>query len=293
MIRIRSTTIVFYLVTALATGSLCPVGGAVAQEPVAAIDVTYIGNEGFLIEAAGKKILVDALSRWGATGDAVISYETRQLMEGAKPPFDDVDLVLATHSHPDHFDAGAVALHLKNNPRALFVSTPQSEELMKEDVKNYDVIKDRVRVEYPDIRDRIEIEHAGIKVELVRLHHGRGRPIQNLGFIIHIGGQRLFHIGDTEAVAIDFRLAGITEEAFDITFIPYWYLSLVRRRDAVRQGIKTSRIIAMHLPPKDMKNSYLDQFGGWPTATKEIVAQFPNAVIFTDELEKKTFPPGD
>ena len=38
-----------------------PAGGVTAKTPQPALDVTYIGNEGFLIQAGGKKVLVDAL----------------------------------------------------------------------------------------------------------------------------------------------------------------------------------------------------------------------------------------
>jgi L-ascorbate metabolism protein UlaG (beta-lactamase superfamily) len=70
------------------------------------LKVTYIGNEGFLIETANKKILSDAL--WGEienTSYEVPSDSLITLMREAKAPFDKIDLISISHKHQDHFNA--------------------------------------------------------------------------------------------------------------------------------------------------------------------------------------------
>ena len=89
-----------------------------ANEPVT---VTFVGNSGFLITVGDTKILIDGLFE-GFPGYALPDDELQQLL-GAEPPFDHLDLILATHDHGDHFSARMVCQHLKNDPEAVFVST--------------------------------------------------------------------------------------------------------------------------------------------------------------------------
>ena len=89
-------------------------------------NVTYIANEGFLIEVGSQKIMIDAIF-----DDRSISYahvpdeETLSLMQASKAPFDDIDLLLVTHSHRDHFSVAPVLEHLKSNPSCVLIGPPQ------------------------------------------------------------------------------------------------------------------------------------------------------------------------
>lgn len=75
--------------------------------------ITYISNEGFMVETAGRKILMDALFG-GFRGNwcDVPDEETKVKMENAESPYDKTDLVTISHRHSDHFDAGIVMKHL-------------------------------------------------------------------------------------------------------------------------------------------------------------------------------------
>ncbi len=75
----------------------------VASPLPAELEITYVANEGFLLAGGGKKVLIDALFDGGIAGYPTIPDELRPSLEQARPPFDGVDLVLATHFHGDHF----------------------------------------------------------------------------------------------------------------------------------------------------------------------------------------------
>ena len=166
--------------------------GPVAAAEVAAgrLRVTYVGNEGFLLESSTKRVLMDALYRDGVAGYVILPAERRQKLEAAAPPFDRIDLILASHFHPDHFDAGAVGTHLSANPGAHFLSTPQAVKLLSE-TAGYSAIKSRVRAVYPGEGERLRAEHNGIVVQVLNLHHGRPSPTENLGFLGEIGGLKI------------------------------------------------------------------------------------------------------
>ena len=49
--------------------------------------ITYVGNEGFLIEGDGSKVMIDAAYRGGVPGYVVIPRERQQKMNYARAPF--------------------------------------------------------------------------------------------------------------------------------------------------------------------------------------------------------------
>jgi L-ascorbate metabolism protein UlaG (beta-lactamase superfamily) len=264
-----------------------PVRHAAAKR--GSVEITYVGNEGFLIEADGKKVLVDAVYREGVEGYVVPPKKRQEKMERAKAPFDKIDLVLATHFHSDHFDAAAVGEHLIHNERALFVSTPQAASRLRSYLGENKQALRRIRSSFPDERRRIRMNHQGIMLQLLNVHHGRGRKIENLGFIFELGGKRFLHLGDSDGNEADFRRNDLHTETLDFAFVPYWYLAYDDRVKTIRGAIHATHIIVMHLPPKGLKESYLTGLGGWEGMKKKVTSHFPNAVFFETEMEKRTF----
>jgi len=254
-----------------------------------AIDVTYVGNEGFLIVAGDKRILVDALYGEGLPGYVLIPDEIREKMEKALPPFQDVDLILATHSHADHFNAQAVANHLENNTRALFISTDQAVAKL-EKLSSWEKIRERVRKLNPPEGKKIQLEWDQIDLEVFFLHHGREIPVQNLGFLIMLENKKLLHVGDTSANQKDFEIYDLVQEQIDIAFIPFWYLTDPDTKKFVPNAIHPKRIVVMHVPPPDAKDEYVDSLGGWEQMLQNIKKDFPESYVFRKEMTTKNFP---
>jgi len=252
------------------------------------LSVTYIGNEGFMIESGGVKVLVDALYRDGVPGYVVIPEERRRLLETAQPPFADVTLILATHYHADHFDPGAVLEHLKASPKTVFLSTPQAVDLMRE-LPDFDTVRGRVRPEHPQEGERVRAERPGLVLHVLNLHHGRERPVQNLGFIIEMRGVKILHVGDTEATVKDFQANLIREEEIDLVFLPYWYLTAGNEK-AIEEAIAPGRIVATHLPPPSDPQGLLQTQGGFEKLAAGIEGRFPKAVVFRQEMETRELP---
>jgi formylglycine-generating enzyme required for sulfatase activity len=210
-------------------------------------------------------------------------------LESGATPFAGVDLALATHHHADHFDAQAVAAHLSRNPQALFISTPQSVEKLKA-VGGFEGIKDRVVAASPGEGERIARAHRGVNVQMLNIHHGRNRPVQNLGFIVEIGGKKLLHIGDSEAEDFVFKNYSLVKDNIDVAFIPYWYFFDSGWKRAVHDQIRAKRLVLMHIPPKvDQFDSQVRKLGGWTKVWAGIKAEFPNAVYFERELVSMAF----
>ena len=264
---------------------------AMVQSPVAttgALEITYLANEGFMIAGGGRKVLIDALFGAGLRGYPVVSTAQRELLEQARAPFADVDAVFATHFHDDHFNAESVLAHLTHNPQAFFFSTNQAADKLKATGK-FDAVKTRIVAQLPKEGERIHSGHRGLHVQLLNIHHGRGRPTENLGFIVEIAGKRILHIGDSEAEAAVFQKYELVKDRIDVAFLPYWYFLEDDKKQAVRAHIQPRHIVLMHLPPDIDGYGGVKKYGGWQRVWPQIKSEFPSAVYFEKELEKKSF----
>ena len=251
------------------------------------VEITYLANEGFLVEAAGKRVLVDALFRAGIKPYLTLPGDVRDKLEQGQKPYDRIDLVLASHFHADHFDPLVVAEHLKNNRTALFISTNQAVGKMKSEVATFAAIQDRVRGEHPKEGERVRLSHRGINLQVLNVHHGRSRPIENLGLIWEMGGRKFLHIGDSEATAADFKSYGVLQDRIDVAFIPYWYLLGEDQKKAVRESINPRHLVLMHIPERSGKDEFMERLGGWDKWFEKVRSEFPNAVLFVKQMEKK------
>jgi L-ascorbate metabolism protein UlaG (beta-lactamase superfamily) len=248
------------------------------------VEIQFIANEGYFVTGGGKKALVDALFREGVEGYDTVPPATRELTEQARAPFDKVDLALASHHHADHFDAAAVAAHLQNNPAALFVSTNQAVEKLKA-VKDFGA---RARGVAPKEGERAVITHNGIRLEVFYLHHGRSRPVENLGLLFRVGGKKFLHIGDTEANAADFRQYNLPADKIDVAFVPYWFLLGEEGKKSVRENIAAKHVVPIHMPLNSDLDTSVTKRGGWDKVLQGIKKEFPDAIILRQVLEKAT-----
>ncbi len=263
----------------------CDAGGACDDIEVAFtvatesnLVVTYVSNEGFLITDGGKKILVDALDR------DKVSPETLALMENAAPPFDGVDLILTTHSHRDHFHAGAVQNHMENNPDAVFVSTEAAVASLRQNI-GFDEIAERVIPIQLAERESVQQTVNGIELEIIDLPHGPGRPEINLGFVITLGEYRLLHMGDTDPGTVDvpfLEVYDLPSKGIDVAFVPHFILLEEDDHPIVLQGIQPQYVIPMHF------------FHTTPAVDYDLMATyFPDAIILNDEMASWIMPHGD
>lgn len=216
------------------------------------VEIVYLANEGFLIRSGGRAVLIDALFGDGIRGYPFVPAEIRRDMELGEPPFDGVQLVLATHQHGDHFDPAAVARFLDGHPEAHFVSTEGAVAELLRLLPEGGSARARVRAATPEAGRPVRLEHDGLVVEAFDLHHGEGMnpPIANLGFIIEIGGVKLLHVGDTEVTAGEFRESGAAERSVDVALLSYWTL------DRLGPVIGAPRTVLMHLPAVDAPRDY-------------------------------------
>jgi L-ascorbate metabolism protein UlaG (beta-lactamase superfamily) len=256
---------------------------AAAQAP----SITYIGNAGVFIQYASHGVLIDALVRRGIPPYITAPADVREEIEQAEPPFDRVDLVLATHYHADHFDASAVWRHLDHNANAVFVSAPQAAAQVIATPLSAQ-LEERVIPSDPSEGTRERLSFAGIEFDVLNLHHGRERrpSVANVGFVIDIEGFRVLHVGDTEVDVDELMSYALVEDSIHVALVPYWHLASESGKRIVDVAIKPRVLVAIHIPGTSAAPSYFAPERTLDALVTRLERDYPGIVVFREPLQR-------
>lgn len=251
------------------------------REPIPAqstIEVRYIANEGVLISSRDKRVLIDGLHRKYDDAYAFLPDAEREKIEAARPPFENIDLVLVSHYHGDHFHPESVGSYLKNSPKAILATSQQVVDEVVAKYSGYEAVKNRITPLAYSLKSRNAMKLAGIDVEVLSVGHGSGRhaSIQNLGHVITLGGKKFLHIGDADTNAEIFDAFDLEQQSIDVALLPYWFLISKGGREIVERHIKPKHIIAVHVGPAEGAE-----------VEGQVKQYYPNAEIFKTMLEKR------
>ncbi len=231
--------------------------------------VTYIANEGFLIETKNHKILIDAIFG-NIKGDWCDQPEDSVLTKMIKgtSPFNNVDLVFVTHYHSDHFNQKMVVDFLKNNSKAVLVCPEQANNALKKN-SDYSIIAGRINSVKPGESFDSAMTFNNVKVRALRINHGPyflkdsvsgefvniHKNIENLAYIIESDGFVFMHTGDgSPADKKHFEEYEIKKLNTDIAFLDRIFLNTAGI-DIIRDIIKTRYLVYMHIEEKN-RGSY-------------------------------------
>ena len=160
-----------------------------------------LGQAGYALRAGGALVLIDP---WLSTALERSAGITRPVPPALRPEeVEAVDLVCITHPHDDHLDGETLATIARNAPAAEFLVPATDVETLTA----AGVPADRIT----GIRPGEPVERAGARVSAVPAAHrpdpaafgGYGFWLDDaggqraLGYLVELGGQRIFHAGDT------------------------------------------------------------------------------------------------
>lgn len=258
------------------------------------MEISYIANCGFLLKIGNKKVLVDALfgdfeSDWCVTPPSKIIEK----METSTEPFDQIDVILISHAHVDHFNKEIVLKHLVSNEAGILIC-PKQVRMELENDNRYEKLSARVKEITPEKNMSSQsLEIKGMKIKVWRLTHSayhirnaetkqiynKHEKVQNLGFTIEIDHKKVFHGGDWEYDSRGEKRNPLDQEQIFIAFLGIGaYVMLFgsgkRKTDEFK---KPENIILMHMPPN------MDQL------TEEEKKSTLLATIFASPMETKVF----
>lgn len=241
-----------------------PVG---AQEAVPAErcgarpSLTYLANAAVLIRGTSS-IMIDGPFTHGVEPYPTMTSRALQRARSADPPFDEVEWVLISHAHADHFDSQAVVDFLVANRTARLVSTREVVSQVRAAAPRLTRLDDRLIVAEPAEGESTLIRERAPRIEALALHHGRQRSIRNLGFLVDLDGIRLLHAGDAEVVRSDIEPLGLSERRIDFAVLPTWYARSERYRPAL-DAIGARQVLLMHFPQRRAAGRIFRRSGGW------------------------------
>jgi L-ascorbate metabolism protein UlaG (beta-lactamase superfamily) len=235
------------------------------------IHVTFVGNSGFLIAAGDRKVLIDAFFE-GFPPGYTLPANVRDLLVKAQPPFDHVDLILATHAHGDHFSAAMVRQYLHICPNTVFVSTTQAASQLPG-------FGERVIAADPVEFSPLTLEVNGIQVEAIYMSHGYPpndpKEIFNNAYIVTLNGITFFHTGDIAGLR-DVEQYHLADKHIDMAFIQHFHLLDGEFRDLLKNDIGATYLFPIHY-----------QFTEPVFDANAVLSNYPQAVLFNVELEER------
>jgi L-ascorbate metabolism protein UlaG (beta-lactamase superfamily) len=215
--------------------------------------VTYLANEGVLVESAGTRVLIDALFRDSLEPYARHSRAVQEELETGQKPFDGIGLALATHFHLDHWDAGAISRFLRSNPQALFASTEQATAMIPS------ALRERVRNLWPMNGQPSTLVAGKAKVTAIPLQHG---ATQSLAYRLELSGWTVAHLGDADPSVENFTKVA-SAGPVDLALVPFWWLLDSEATSFMKRDWKPRKLAALHIGATDLDSLSALQ-AAWP-----------------------------
>lgn len=247
------------------------------------IVVQYIANAGFLIEMNGLKVVIDGFFNNGFNRYEIPDSITQNRLTQNQPPFHDLDLILITHKHADHFNDSLIYLHLTNNKKAIMICPNQVQELMRKDSLQYSKVQNRIKIITPDTDSFIKTNIAGAELVACRLWHGKkqNQEIENNGYALTYKNKTIFHSGD--ATIQDFNgINGLDLVKLEIDvallFSGFGGIPFLNKTDSL---IHADNYVFMHLS-KDFANRFFEPFENNPNLIN-------NPFIFREKMDRKVY----
>jgi len=238
------------------------------------VTITYLQNDGVLISDGTNKILIDAIAN--PSGWISLNATEASKLNNAQTPYNDIDLILITHNHSDHYSTSAVNTHLSSNANTKLIAPPP----VAANFSGSQIVNSS-----PARGESETLTVNGIEVEVLHLRHFDAfgndfSGVQNFGYLVKIGGANILHLGDVDMTVENFQNFGLVEKGIDVVLIPTFNAPahfLTSHRDALNSEIQPAHIIGLHLLPQSIA-----------TITQQVNNLYPGATVFTTPLQSFT-----
>lgn len=224
---------------------------AVAQTgpPTDALRLTYLANEGVLLEGRKGRVLIDALFGDGLPDYAVVPRAMRDSLERAQGAFGGPMIVVTTHAHRDHHDAAAVARYREHNPSSVLVGPPGLGAGPGEPV-----------------------DLGWVQVRPLAIPHGPTvHPVGHAAYLVTLDGTTALHLGDTQSDPATWGAAGVPAAGVDLALVPYWYALDRARFEALLGVLRAGTVVLLHTPRQDGD--------GWAAVSRELQDGYPQVRV--------------
>ena len=207
--------------------------------------VLLTANAGVLICYKNKKILVDALHATKTGRFSRVSDELLLQIANGEGDFTDVDALLYTHDHSDHYSKIWTQRCLDRNP-SLHLAGPIHDFADRNHVHILTKAKEVLHI-------------GGISITAKRLRHDGNEyaSVVNYAYMLDIDGYHILLLGDG---VMDGQAIGALLEGWEVhlALLNFPFLTLKRGREIMDRVIRANKTLLFHLPNlEDDINGYV------------------------------------
>lgn len=269
-----------FLVLVITLFTVC-ISELFAQGPQNKLQITYVANEGYLLQTPRHKLLIDAIFTESYGIFDVPGKDTIDAILNGRAPFDNVDMCLLTHYHKDHCEPLLIEKYLKKFPTMKLVTNKNALVFIDGDRFGFVTLKKQFCELTPEpnascsqVVNGVQITAHGMK----HLSYYRGdvdleEYMFNVAYSIEADGLRIFHSGDTsiENMKKYFYRNQDADLHADVAFLYYEMLNSVDDLKYIISKLKPKKIIIMHVP------LYLN--AQWQQKKEELKTVFPELYL--------------
>lgn len=248
--------------------------------------VTLLANEGILLQFKNTKLLIDGIHENSSEMFSGLSKRVlSELLEGSTSLFQNIDYVLFTHCHYDHFSAWCTESFLQNHRvKGLFLPDRQTAELFslrQTALRQADQIW---LLDLPLSVKRTSQLTADISLTVFRSNHAGKQyaDVENYCYLLDFNGQKVFIIADG-AYEADYFARMLEGETIDAAFINPLFLNQHEGRQVITQALKPSRVVVYHIP-------FADKDRGFRELVKKDIKKYQSSLppidVLWDELQE-------
>lgn len=234
--------------------------------------ITYLGNEALLVNINKTKILFDPFFAHDFGIYQLVPEEMVNAILNNQTPFNDIDAVIISHAHRDHFSAQVMVDYLVKHPKVKLFASAQAITSVNAIIKQQNITlnqKNLVAVTLDFGSKPWRYQGDNFNLDAVRIPHA-GWParadVENLIFRVKFAnGESVMHMGDADPDDdhyLPYR-SFWAQQQVDVNFPPYWFFISAEGRDILFDIIKAKKNIGIHVPvevPKRLKQQTKDYF---------------------------------
>ena len=204
------------------------------------VKITLSANAGVCIQAAGKKIWVDALFSGADVGFSPMSPELAQRVL-ASAAFAEPDHICYTHCHPDHYSRALTAAAMEKWPKAqLYLPETEFGEQTLISGEEMCVTDGRLTLRF------LRLPHEGMQYAHVK----------HYGLLLTADGCNILLPGDC-ALGSPVLAQAVAGQKIHLAIVDFPWITLRGGRAFLEQYVRPDHLIAHHLPfAEDDKNGF-------------------------------------